>query len=87
MRTTLNVDDDVLEFAKSLAGGRQISVGQALSELARRGISTPLGMKKDAVSGFWTFETPAEAPKFGLEEVQRALDQEDLEYAKYFRKP
>jgi hypothetical protein len=87
MRTTLNVDEDVLEFAKSLAGGRQISLGQALSELARKGMSAPVAMKKNPISGFWTFEVPADAPKFGLEEVQRALDQDDLEYGKYFRKP
>ncbi len=86
MRTTLNVDDDVLEFAKSLAAGRQMSVGQALSELARRGIRAPIGMKKDSVTGFWTFDVPAGSPKFGLEEVQRALEQEDLDYAKHFRK-
>lgn len=87
MRTTINVDDDVLEYAKSLAGGRQISLGQALSELARKGMNSPVGMKKDPVSGFWMFDVPASGSKFGLAEVQRALDQEDLEYAKYFRKP
>ena len=86
MRTTLNIDDDVLEYAKSVAGGRQISIGQALSELARKGISAPVEMKKDPLSGFWTFEVPADAPKFGLEEVHRALEQDDLEYGKYFRK-
>ena len=46
-----------------------------------------MAMKKDPVSGFWHFEVPADAPKFGPEEVQRAQDQEDLEYSKYFRKP
>jgi len=30
---------------------------------------------------------PEDSPKFGLEEIQRAADLEDLEYAKYFRKP
>jgi hypothetical protein len=87
MRTTLNVDDDVLEFAKSLAGGRQISLGQALSELARKGMSAPVAMKKDPATGFWMFDVPSDTPRFGPEEIQRALDQEDLEYSRYFRKP
>ena len=37
MRTTLNVDDDVLACACALAEERGVSVGAALSELARRG--------------------------------------------------
>ena len=38
MRTTVNVDDDVLAGARSLAREREISLGAALSELARRGL-------------------------------------------------
>lgn len=37
MRTTLNLDDDVLANARALAQERGISVGAALSDLARRG--------------------------------------------------
>ncbi len=37
MRTTLNVDNDVLAYARAFAVERGISVGAALSELARRG--------------------------------------------------
>ena len=87
MRTTLNVDDDVLNAAKSLADIRQISIGQALSELARKGLNARLRMKRDTVSGFWIFDVPADTPKITPEDVQRALDAEDLQYAKYFRKP
>jgi len=42
MRTTLNVDDDVLEFAKHVADIRKVSIGEALSELARPGLLTVL---------------------------------------------
>jgi hypothetical protein len=87
MRTTLNVDDDVLDAAKSLPDIRQISIGQALSELARKGLNAHLRMKRDAVSGFWIFDVPSDAPKITPEDVQRALGAEDLEYAKYLRKP
>jgi len=35
MRTTLTIDDDVLIAAKQFAAARSISVGEALSQLAR----------------------------------------------------
>ncbi len=41
MRTTVDIDDTVLAAARSLARARGVSLGQALSELARRGLSCP----------------------------------------------
>ncbi len=38
MRTTLDIDDDVLEAAKEIASARRLTAGQVLSELARRGL-------------------------------------------------
>lgn len=40
MRTTLNLDDDVLLAAKELARLRGSSVGQVLSELARQALTS-----------------------------------------------
>lgn len=37
MRTTVNIDNDVLAVARALAERQGISLGRALSELARRG--------------------------------------------------
>jgi hypothetical protein len=39
MRTTLDLDEDVLLAAKDLARHRHVSVGKALSELARRALA------------------------------------------------
>lgn len=39
MRTTLEIDDLVLAAARSLARSRGTSLGEAVSELARRGLS------------------------------------------------
>jgi hypothetical protein len=90
MRTTLNVDDDILEVAKSIADVHRISVGQALSDLARKGLNAPMGIRKDPVSGFWVFDVPEGAPVITMETVQRAIDQMDQEeaeeYAKHFPK-
>ncbi len=52
MRTTLNVDDDVLATARALAQERGVSLGAALSELARRG-SRPRAVAEDRpIPGF-----------------------------------
>lgn len=40
MRTTLEIDDTVLAAARSLAANRGVSLGAAVSELARRGLQT-----------------------------------------------
>ncbi len=41
MRTTLDIDDDVLQAAKELAVSRRRTTGQVLSELARKGLAEP----------------------------------------------
>ncbi len=38
MRTTLEIADDVLAAARTLAGERGVSIGEALSDIARRGL-------------------------------------------------
>lgn len=41
MRTTLDLDEDVLQAAKEIAASRGLTAGQVLSELARKGLETP----------------------------------------------
>lgn len=41
MRTTLNLDDDALIAAQTLARRQKLSLGAAVSELVRRGASAP----------------------------------------------
>jgi hypothetical protein len=38
MRTTLDLDDDVLQAVKEMAASRRSTAGKVLSELARRGL-------------------------------------------------
>jgi hypothetical protein len=38
MRTTLSLDDDVVSFARDYAHRRRLTIGEAISELAREGI-------------------------------------------------
>jgi len=51
MRTTLDIDDDILQAAKELARVEKKTAGQVLSELARRGLTqAPLtGFSEEAV--------------------------------------
>jgi Arc/MetJ family transcription regulator len=63
MRTTLDIDDDVLEAAKALASQTDRTAGAVISQLARRALTTasaaPSRAKKAAkgVGGFVPFET------------------------------
>ena len=38
MRTTINIDDDVLAAARQLASTEQLTLGEAVSALARQGM-------------------------------------------------
>jgi len=44
MRTTLSLDDDVLLAAKAIAGQQGRSLGEVVSELARRSLQRPVSL-------------------------------------------
>ena len=72
MRTTVTLDPDVLAAARRLARARSISLGAALSELARRGLEQdrPAGEE-----GFPVFQVPPGARPITLEDVKRLEDE------------
>jgi len=39
MRTTIDLDDDILNAARELAAARGITIGRMVSELARKGLA------------------------------------------------
>lgn len=69
MRTTLNLDDDLLELAARQAKLRGVSVGRAVSDLVRRGIqaTTPSQTKE----GLVMFRLPKDSPTVTTDEVRR----------------
>jgi hypothetical protein len=76
MRTTLQIDDDVLAAARSLARANAESVGAALSALARRGLrAAPRAGEGGLEGGFPTFLVPAGARVITLEDVRRGEDE------------
>lgn len=74
MRTTLNLDDDVAEAARALARLERRSLGQVVSELARRGLAPRLPEPYDD-GGFPVFPVGADAPAITDEAVQVGLDE------------
>ncbi len=52
MRTTLDIDDDVLTAAKELAAGQSTTVGKVLSDLARKALAEASAIKITRRHGF-----------------------------------
>lgn len=50
MRTTLDIDDDVLAAAKALARRSNRTAGEVISELARRGLTEPPARPRAALA-------------------------------------
>ena len=71
MRTTLKIDDDVLSVARALAAQTGQSLGQAVSELARR--SLPRRLEIDEKKGLPKFRVAANARPITNEDVRKAL--------------
>lgn len=71
-RTTLEIDDDVLAAARTLARESKESIGRVISELARRGMRPQTSYDED--HGFPVFEVRAGAALITPDDVRRALD-------------
>ena len=73
MRTTLNLDDDVIVAARELAASERRTLGSVISELARRGL-TPARL--ETADGLPVIRVPAGTPPITPAMVRRALDEE-----------
>lgn len=74
MRTTLAIDDDLLSVARTIATSRNVPIGQVISELARKGLSTEKPLRRRG--GFPVFDVPADAPIITPDHVRQALEDE-----------
>ena len=89
MRTTLDIDDDILQVAKELARAEKKTAGQVLSELARKGLTqaaTAAGFAEEAVPPFvmkddWVTFTNREGVVVTKELVDRLIEEADFEDA------
>lgn len=69
MRTTLRLDDDVLQVVKTYAENRSLAMGNALSELVRRGLSAP--PRTRIVNGLVVFDVSEDGEPVTSEQVKR----------------
>ena len=78
MRTTVNLDPQLISTAKRLAAARAVALGVIISELANRGLEAQgRAQEKRMVnrkSGFPVFKVPGDAPMIGLDDVKRDED-------------
>ena len=85
MRTTLDIDDDILQAAKELARAEKKTAGQVLSELARKGLTQPR-LERPAdhiriVDGIPVI--PARGAVVTKELIDRLIEEEDFEAIKF----
>lgn len=73
MRTTITIEDDAFAAAQAYANARALKLGQAVSELIRRGSAEKLPIKN--VKGVWVFDLPPDTPPVTARQVQRLLDE------------
>jgi len=89
MRTTLDIDDDILQAAKELARAEKKTTGQVLSELARAGLTRPAissGLAEEIAPPFvmengWYQLPNREGVVVTKELVDRLLEEADFEDA------
>lgn len=73
MRTTLSIDDEVLELVRRYAADRSLPLGDAVSELIRKAFATPTPTRM--VNGLHVFDLPPDSPRVTSEMVKK-LDAE-----------
>jgi hypothetical protein len=69
MRTTLTLDDDILELAVRQAKLRGVSLGKTVSDLVRRGLNAPTPAQDKG--GLVVFRLPTDSPTVTTEDVRR----------------
>jgi hypothetical protein len=77
MRTTLDIEDDVLQAAKELAQRNGRTAGQMLSDLARQGLNASATKRRSGLrSGVPVL--PSRGELVTLEHVQKIQDDEGV---------
>ena len=73
MRTTLKIDSDILNAARQIAAAKSKSVGEVISELARRGLEarSRVGTRQ----GFPVFQVSKGAAPLTPEDIRRDEDE------------
>ena len=79
MRTTVDIDADVLAAAKDLARRRRQSLGRVLSDLARKALTEPAPVAAREPASFYGFSPfPSEGRIVDDRTVERLRDDEGV---------
>jgi hypothetical protein len=78
MRTTLDIEDDILQAAKELALREGSTAGQIISNLARQGLNAPTKAKKTPHSRGGVPLLPKRGEVVTLEHIRKLMDQEGV---------
>lgn len=74
MRTTLDLELDVLQAAKEIGAARGMSAGQVISELVRKALASTTATTR-VRNGVPTFSRKAGAPPLTMAAVNRLRDE------------
>ena len=77
MRTTVNIDEDVLQAAKELACFYKKTAGQMISELARKGLKLPQAKQRQTLRNGVPL-LPSRGEIVTTEQIQKIRDEEGI---------
>ena len=78
MRTTLDIEDDVLQAAKEIAKREAATAGQIISRLARSGLTGARATNKGSRSRGGVPLLPSRGEVVTLEHIQNLMDAEGV---------
>ena len=81
MRTTIDLEDELLRTAKAIAEARSKTLSAVITDLAWRGLRADLAEDVSMRNGFPVLATRSGAQPVTPEHVAQLLDQDDLEAA------
>lgn len=73
MRTTVNLDDDLLRVLRSIAEEEERTISEVVSELVRKALRPDVPELRE--DGFPVFEVSDDAPPMTPEQVREALEE------------
>lgn len=76
MRTTLDIDADILSLARSMVARQGGSMGKVISDLARQALEQPKGKSKATRNGLPLFPVRPGAGRATLELVNQLRDEQ-----------
>jgi hypothetical protein len=80
MRTTLDIDDDVLSAAKQRAAEEKTTAGKVISDLVRQALTQPAGDERAEFRGGFRL-LPRAGSVITTREIERRLEEADFEDA------